>query len=71
MEDLIDYRDNTPMAARDIRTRLKMARTGHTINLICNEEQVIRLLREITYNDGVIISRDTTEEGVFLKIRKT
>jgi len=67
----IDYRGNTPRAARDIRTRLKMAGPGHVINIICNEEQLIRLLREITYNDGVITAKEIIEQGVHLTIRKT
>jgi hypothetical protein len=48
-----------------------MAGIGHTINFVCNEDQVIRLLREITYNDAVIINQETTAEGVFITLRKT
>ena len=48
-----------------------MARTGQIINFICGEEQVIRLLREITYNDGVITRQEKTHEGVHITIRKT
>ena len=69
-ERFIDYRNNKLGAARDIRKRLKMANTGHTINIICKEEQVIKLLREITFYDGVIVNRDTTDKGVYLTIRK-
>ena len=72
MEDsFIDYRGNTLGAARDIRKRLKMAKAGHTINVVCTEDQTIRILREITFHDGIVISEETTEDGVFIAIRKT
>jgi hypothetical protein len=48
-----------------------MTRAGHVINFVCNDEQIIRLLREITYNDGVITHQETTAEGVYVTIRKT
>jgi hypothetical protein len=48
-----------------------MARAGQIINLLCNEEQLIRLLREITYNDGVIIRQENRKDGVYITIRKT
>ena len=70
-DNFIDYRGNTSGAPRDVRTRLKNARAGHTFNFICNEDQIFRLLREITYHDGMIVNKDTTDEGVLLTIRKT
>ncbi len=48
-----------------------MARAGHVINFVCNDAQIIRLLREITYSEGVIIHQETTAEGVYITIRKT
>lgn len=48
-----------------------MAGPNQIISIVCNEAQVIRLLREITYNDGVITHQETTAEGVYLTIRKT
>jgi len=66
----IDYRGNSLAASQDIRKRLKLANSGQTINIVCKEEQVIKLLREITYYDGVIVNRDTTDKGVFITIRK-
>jgi hypothetical protein len=70
-DNFIDYRDNTLGATRDIRARLNKARSGHTLSFVCNEEQVVRLLREITFQDSTIISRTTSEEGVFITVRKT
>jgi len=70
-DNFIDYRDNSLGATRDIRARLKTARSGHTLSFVCNEEQVVRLLREITFQDSTIISRTTSEEGVFITVRKT
>jgi hypothetical protein len=70
-DSFIDYRDNTLGATRDIRARLKMAKAGQTVSFVCNEEQVVRLLREITFQDSTIISRTTSEEGVFITVRKT
>lgn len=69
--NLIDYRGNTQGAIRDIRSRLKRAGVGYTFNIACSDDQIIRLLREITDYDAVIISRDTTDEGIFITIRKT
>jgi hypothetical protein len=66
-----DYRGNTLGASRDIRARLKMAKSGQTICFICNDDQVLRLLREITFQEGTIISRKTGDEGVFITVRKT
>jgi hypothetical protein len=48
-----------------------MTRPGHSINIACSEEQLIRLLREITYNDGVITGKKITPEGIYLTIRKS
>lgn len=67
----IDYRNDTLGAVRDIRKRLKMARAGHVISFVCNDAQIIRLLREITYSEGVIIHQETTADGVYITIRKT
>jgi TusA-related sulfurtransferase len=67
----IDYRGDTRRAARDLRARLRIAGSGQVINFVCNDEQVIRLLREITFNDGVITKQETTEKGVSITIRKT
>lgn len=69
-DTVIDYRADTLAATRDIRTRLKTARSGQTISFICQEEQVVRLLREITFQDGTIISRTASDEGVFITVRK-
>ena len=66
----IDYRGDTLKATRDIRTRLKTARAGRTFAIVCSEDQVIRLLREITYNDGMIVNRASSDEGVFITVRK-
>jgi hypothetical protein len=68
---VIDYRVNILAATRDIRARLKMARSGQTISFVCKEEQVVKLLREITFQDGTIISRTTSDEGVHITVRKT
>lgn len=70
-DKLIDYRSNDLRAARDIRNRLRAARSGQTINFICTEEQVVKLLREITFQDGMIISRSTNKEGVIITVRKS
>lgn len=70
-DKLIDYRSNDLRAARDIRNRLRTARSGQTINFICTEEQVVKLLREITFQDGIIISRSTNKEGVIITVRKS
>lgn len=70
-DKVIDYRGNTLAATRDIRTRLRMARSGQTISFVCREEQVVRLLREITFQDGTIISRTTSDEGAYITVRKT
>jgi hypothetical protein len=70
-DKLIDYRSNDLGAARDIRNRLRAARSGQKINLICTEEQVVKLLREITFQDGMIISRSTNKEGVIITVRKS
>ena len=70
-EHWIDYRGDTRKATRDLRARLGMANSGHRINFICNDEQLIRLLREITFNDGLIAKQERTEEGVYITIRKT
>jgi hypothetical protein len=48
-----------------------MARAGQIIRLICSEDQVIRLLREITYSDGVIIHKENGDEGVLITVRKS
>jgi len=68
---VIDYRVNTLAATRDIRARLKMAMSGQTISFVCSEEQVVRLLREITFQEGTIISRTTSDEGAYITVRKT
>lgn len=69
-ERLIDYRANSLGAARDIRKRLQMAKPGDTINIICNEKQVIKLLREITDYNGIIVDRNKTDKDVYIVIRK-
>lgn len=68
---VIDYRVNTLAATRDIRALLKMARSGQTISFVCREEQVVRLLREITFQGGTIISRTASDEGAYITVRKT
>ena len=68
---VIDYRVNTLAATRDIRARLKMAKSGQTISFVCSEEQVVRLLREITFQEGTIISRTSSDEGAYITVRKT
>jgi len=70
-DKLIDYRDNDLVAGRDIRARLKKAGSGQTISFVCSEDQVVKLLREITFQDGKIISRSENEEGIFITVRKT
>ncbi|MBW2471412.1 MAG: hypothetical protein JRE18_04980 [Deltaproteobacteria bacterium] len=70
-DKFIDYRNDTLGGTRDIRVRLKMASSGKTISFVCREDQVVKLLREITFQDGTIISRTSTEEGVFITVRKT
>jgi hypothetical protein len=70
-DKVIDYRANILAATRDIRARLRMARSGQTISFVCKEEQVVRLLREITFQDGTIISRATSDEGIHITVRKT
>jgi len=70
-DKILDYRANTLEATRDIRARLRRAESGHTISFICSEEQVVRLLREITFQDGTIISRTARDEGVSITVRKT
>ena len=68
---VIDYIVNTLAATGDIRARLKMAKSGQTISFVCSEEQVVRLLREITFQEGTIISRTTSDEGAYITVRKT
>jgi len=48
-----------------------MAKVGQVINFICSEEQAIRLLREITYNDGLVIRKESSAEGLRITVRKT
>ena len=48
-----------------------MAKVGQTISFICEENQVSRILRVITYNDGVITDRVAKEDGVFMTVCKT
>jgi hypothetical protein len=70
-DKFIDYRSNDLGAARDIRNRLRTARSGQTFKFVCTEDQVVKLLREITFQDGMIISRSTNAAGVFITVRKT
>jgi hypothetical protein len=70
-DHLIDYRGNDLGATRDIRNRLRAAQSGQTINFICSEEQVVKLLREITFQEAMIISRIANQEGVHITVRKT
>ena len=70
-EKLIDYRSNDLEATRGIRNRLRAASSGQIFSFICTEEQVVKLLREITFQDGMIISRTTNEKGVLMTVRKT
>ena len=70
-DTVIDYRADTLAATRDIRARLKMAGSGQTISFVCKDEQVVRLLREVTFQDGTIISRTVNDEGVLITVRKT
>ena len=67
----LDYRNRTPEAVRDIRSRLKKARSGQTVSFICNEDQVVKLLREITFHDSAIISRTTEDDKICITVRKT
>jgi len=70
-DKVIDYRVNTLAATRDIRARLRMAKSGQAISFVCREEQVVRLLREITFLGGTIISETTSDEGAYITVRKT
>ena len=70
-EYFFDYRDDTLEATRDIRTRLKVAKSGQSINFVCKEDQIFKFLREITFNNAVITSQETTEEGVFIILQKS
>lgn len=69
-DNLIDYRNNPLGAGRDIRARLRAAAPGQHLSFVCSEDQVVKLLREITFQDSTIISRTTKEEGVFITVRK-
>lgn len=47
-----------------------MAGSGQTISFICDEDQIVRLLREITFHDGTIISRTTEDSTLCITVRK-
>ena len=70
-DDFIDYRGDCWIGIKDLRNRLKMARSGQTFSFICEEDQISRILRVIVYNDGAITNRMTKEDGVFITVRKT
>lgn len=58
-------------AVKELRKLLKQARTGHVLNIVCDESQMIRILREITDYEGIIIAQETRPDGAYITVKKT